>query len=88
MQNKTLSFLGRRRNWTIPYALFLAFFVLVPMTLIVYYAFTNQDGHFTFANIQKFWVHPEAMNTFIYSVVVALITTALCILIGNRRLIS
>lgn len=82
MQNKTLSFLGRRRNWTIPYALFLAFFVLVPMTLIVYYAFTNPEGNFTFANIQKFWVHPEAMNTFIYSVVVALITTILCILIG------
>jgi ABC-type spermidine/putrescine transport system, permease component I len=82
MQNKLFSFFGRRRNWAIPYALFLAFFVLVPMMLIVYYAFTNQDGQFTFANIQKFWIHPEAMNTFIYSVIVALITTVLCILIG------
>ncbi len=66
----------------IPYAMFLAFFVLAPMALIVYYAFTNPDGHFTFANIRKFWVHPEAVNTFLYSVVVALITTLLCIIIG------
>ena len=82
MQRKVLIFLGRRRNWTIPYVLFLAFFVLIPMALIVYYAFTNADGAFTFANIQKFWIHPEAMETFLYSVVVALITTILCILIG------
>ena len=82
MQRRVLIFLGRRRNWTIPYVLFLAFFVLIPMTLIVYYAFTNVDGAFTFANIQKFWIHPEAMETFLYSVVVALITTVLCILIG------
>jgi spermidine/putrescine transport system permease protein len=82
MQWKVISFIGRRRNWTIPYVLFLAVFVLVPMALIVYYAFTNTEGNFTRANFQKFWVHPEAMNTFIYSVVVALITTVLCILIG------
>jgi spermidine/putrescine transport system permease protein len=74
--------MGRRRNWALPYVLFLAFFVLIPMALIVFYAFTNSDGQFTFANIQKFWKHPEAMNTFIYSVVVAAITTVLCILIG------
>lgn len=82
MQRKVLSFIGRRRNWTIPYVLFLAFFVLVPMALIVFYAFTNTEGEFTFANIQKFWIHPEAMHTFLYSVVVAIITTILCIILG------
>lgn len=82
MQRKILSFIGRRRNWTIPYVLFLAFFVLVPMALIVFYAFTNPEGKFTLDNLHKFWEHPEAMNTFIYSVVVALITTILCILLG------
>jgi spermidine/putrescine transport system permease protein len=82
VQQKLLIFFGKRRNWTIPYVLFLAFFVLIPMTLIVYYAFTNAEGSFTFANIQKFWIHPEAMHTFLYSVVVALITTFLCIILG------
>jgi spermidine/putrescine transport system permease protein len=75
-------FFGRRRNWTIPYVLFLVFFVLLPMVLIVFYAFTNTEGKFTLSNIQKFWIHPEAMQTLLYSVVVALITTILCIFIG------
>ncbi|MBN2775151.1 MAG: ABC transporter permease [Prolixibacteraceae bacterium] len=76
------SFMGRRRNWTIPYALFLVLFVLLPLVIIVYYAFTNIDGKFTLDNIKKFWIHPEAMQVFLYSVVVAFITTILCILIG------
>jgi spermidine/putrescine transport system permease protein len=74
--------MGRRRNWSIPYILFLSFFVLVPLLLIVYYSFTNNDGQFTLANFSKFWKQPQAMNTFIYSVVIALITTVLCLLLG------
>lgn len=82
MQKKFLSFLGRRRNWSIPYALFLVFFVVVPLGLIVFYAFTNNEGQFSFSNFRKFWMQPEAMNTFIYSVGIALITTFLCLLLG------
>ena len=37
----------RRKNWTIPYALFLAVFVVMPLLLIVLYAFTDADGAFT-----------------------------------------
>ena len=33
----------RRRNWTIPYALFLAVFVVMPLLLIVLYAFTDKQ---------------------------------------------
>lgn len=82
MQKKFLSFLGRRRNWSIPYALFLVFFVVIPLGLIVFYAFTNNEGQFSFSNFRKFWMQPEAMNTFIYSVGIALITTFLCLLLG------
>lgn len=82
MKRQILYFLGRRRNWTIPYILFLAFFVIVPLVLIVFFAFTNNEGHFSFGNFRKFWMQPEALNTFIYSVGIALITTIVCILIG------
>ena len=34
----------RRRNWTVPYALFLLVFVIVPLLLIVLYAFTDDGG--------------------------------------------
>lgn len=68
MISKISAFFMRRKNWTIPYALFLAVFVVMPLLLIVLYAFTDADGAFTFANFRKFMVHPEAMNTFVYSI--------------------
>jgi spermidine/putrescine transport system permease protein len=46
------------------------------------YAFTNNEGDFSFTNFRKFWMQPEAMNTFIYSVGIALITTFLCLVLG------
>lgn len=82
MKGKIKSFLGRRRNWSIPYFLFLCFFVLIPLGLIVFYAFTNNEGAFSFTNFRKFWMQPEAMNTFIFSIGIALITTFLCLLLG------
>jgi spermidine/putrescine transport system permease protein len=82
VRKRVKSFIGRRRNWSIPYILFISFFVLVPMILVVYYAFTNNEGAISFANFRKFWMQPEAMNTFIYSVGIALLTTLLCLLLG------
>lgn len=82
MISKISAFFMRRRNWTIPYALFLAVFVVMPLLLIVLYAFTDADGAFTFANFRKFMVHPEAMNTFVYSIGIAIITTLACLILG------
>jgi spermidine/putrescine transport system permease protein len=82
VQRKFKSFVGRRRNWTIPYAVFLAVFVVIPMFLIAYYAFTNSEGHFTLTNFRRFWLQPEALDTFIYSIGVAVLTTLLCLLLG------
>ena len=82
MRSKISAFFMRRKNWTIPYALFLAVFVVMPLLLIVLYAFTDADGAFTFANFRKFMVHPEAMNTFVYSIGIAIITTLACLILG------
>jgi len=76
------TFAGKRRNWSIPYILFLAFFVLVPLLLILYYAFTNSSGKLTLEHFQHFWRQREAMHTFIFSIGVALITTIICLLVG------
>ena len=73
---------NRRANWAIPYALFLAVFVVLPLVLIVIYAFQDGEGRFTLENFVKFVEQPEAVNTFIYSIGIALITTILCILLG------
>jgi spermidine/putrescine transport system permease protein len=58
------------------------FFVLVPLALILLYAFTSETGGFSFVNFRKFMMHPEALKILIYSIGVALITTILCLLIG------
>jgi spermidine/putrescine transport system permease protein len=50
--------------------------------LIVFYAFTNSNGRFSLENFHKFWLQPEAMHTFVFSVGVALITTLICLLLG------
>ena len=73
---------NKRANWAIPYAIFLAIFVALPLVLIVVYAFKNGEGEFSLANFVKFVEQPEAVNTFIYSIGIALITTILCILLG------
>ena len=73
---------NKRANWAIPYAIFLAMFVALPLVLIVVYAFQNGDGNFSLENFVKFVEQPEAVNTFIYSIGIALITTILCILLG------
>ena len=72
----------KRRNWSLPYALFLLVFVVIPLLLIFLYAFTDEEGAFTMANFSKFLMHPEAMNTFIYSIGIAIITTIVCLVLG------
>ena len=72
----------KRRNWSLPYALFLLVFVVIPLLLIFLYAFTDEEGTFTMGNFRKFLMHPEAMNTFIYSIGIAIITTIVCLVLG------
>ena len=80
--NSLVKLFSRRRTWSIPYAIFLAIFVVVPLILVMVYAFQTNDGGFSLANFEKFINQPEAANTFIYSIGIALITTIICIILG------
>ena len=73
---------SRRRNLALPYAIFLGIMVVVPMLLIIIYAFMDKDGGFSLENFERFINQPEAANTFIYSIGIALITTIICIVLG------
>ena len=75
-------FLSSRKSWTLPYLIFAFFFVVLPLFLIVYFAFTDESGQLSLVNFRKFMAHPEAINTFIYSIGIAIINTVLCILLG------
>ena len=72
-----LRFFLKRSTWSIPYAIFLLLFVVLPLLLIFLYAFQDADGNFTLANFSKFISSPEAANTFVYSIGIAIITTVL-----------
>ncbi len=80
--NSLVKFFSRRRTWSIPYAIFLAIFVVIPLVLIMVYAFQGNDGGFSLENFRKFINQPEAANTFIYSIGIALITTIICVILG------
>lgn len=71
-----------RRTWAWPYVLFLVLFVVLPLILIFVYAFTDPQGHFTIKNFIQFFNTSEAVNTFIYSLAIALLTTLICLLLG------
>ena len=44
-----------RRQLCIPYALFLICFVVLPLMVILYYAFTDGSGQFTWENLIHFF---------------------------------
>ena len=77
-----IKFFSRRRSWSLPYILFMAVFVVMPLVLIMIYAFQSKDGSFSMENFHRFINQPEAANTFIYSIGIALITTIICLVLG------
>jgi spermidine/putrescine transport system permease protein len=57
-------------------------FVVAPLLVIIYYAFTNGEGRFTVANLQGFFTDPNTIGTLLYSFLLAIVTTIVCLLIA------
>ena len=72
----------QRKQLCIPYVAFLILFVIAPLLVIFYYAFTNGEGQFTLANFVGFFTDANTIGTLCYSLVVALTTTVVCLLIA------
>lgn len=68
-----------RKSLGIPYALFLLLFVVAPLIVLMYYAFTNGQGQFTFSNLTGFFSNPNTLGTLFYSFGVAVVTTVVCL---------
>ena len=71
-----------RKQLCIPYGLFLALFVVFPLLLVVYYAFTDANGAISFANFVSFFTDTTKLSTLVISILVALAVTAICLLIA------
>jgi len=72
----------KRSHWSIPYVVFMAIFVVLPLLLILVYAFQDGSGHFTLSNITRFFSDSDALGTFAVSIEVAIENTLICILLG------
>ena len=80
LKSRSLRF--QRKHLSIPYALFLLGFVIIPVFVIIYYAFTNSEGHFSFENLVSFFQDGTKLNSLAISFVYGFANTAICLLIG------
>lgn len=72
----------QRRHLVLPYAIFLIAFVIVPLLVLVYYAFTDGSGQPTLANAIAFFTNPNAIGTLVYSLAIAGTTTLVSLLLA------
>ena len=79
-----------------PYSVWAALFIVVPLLFVAYYAFTDNDFQFTFANITRFFTATSSVADesgtarevhtylliFMRSLKLAVISTIICLLMG------
>lgn len=71
------------RKWlSVPYALFMILFVVIPLFLIIGYAFTDEAGTFTLKNLTEFFGSSAHISTVLVSFLIGAGNTILCLLIG------
>lgn len=76
----------KRKYLAIPYFIFLILFVLIPILIILVYAFTktNEAGQlvFSFDSLVEFFSSPTKLNVLVVSLFIGIINTILCLAIG------
>lgn len=71
-----------RKHFSLPYIVFLFLFVILPLLVVCYYAFTDGQGEWTAANFISFFTNARTVGTLLYSILVALTTTVVCLLLS------
>ena len=74
---RKLSFLERFA--TVPHVVWSVLFIVGPLLFVLWYAFTDTKGEFTFSNISLL---SSYSHIFVLSICFALVATAICLLIG------
>ncbi len=71
-----------KKVFSIPYILFLLLFVVIPLVLILVNAFLDSDNNLTLENFKVFFTSRANLIVLGNSLLVGIITTAFCLLIG------
>lgn len=69
----------RTRLLSAPYTVWVTVFIVVPMLLVVWFAFTDRTGQFTLENILSVG---QYSNVFLRSIWLGAVATAVCLLLG------
>mgnify|MGYP003483667271 CR=1 FL=1 len=77
-KNKAFS----RKILALPYTVFMILFVVVPLVLIIAYAFTDESGRITFDNFRTFFSGGHNINTLMFSIFIGFLNTAICLFLG------
>ena len=90
-QNKTQPHFSRKLL-AIPYGLFLAIFVVIPLLIILYYAFVNDEGKLTLEYVRMFFnesgegflgfFRSYTFKTIMQSLFISVMSTLICLLIA------
>lgn len=72
----------KRKYLSIPYAVFLVLFVVIPILLIVWYAFTDSNGMPSFEAAISFFTTPTKWSVLLISLFLGIQTTIICLLLG------
>ena len=76
MKNKQTAL---QRLASAPYLVWAAVFVVVPLAVVAYFAFTDKAGAFTLQNIAKIG---EQVDTFVLSILLGAVATVICLLVS------
>ena len=67
------------RKLAVPYLIWMVLFTIVPLMIVIYYAFTDGEGHFTIANLMSVSGYG---SVFARSLLLALIATVICLILA------
>ena len=62
-----------------PFALWMSIFTVVPMAIVVWFAFTDETGAFTMANIAQIW---QYAGTYVDSIWMGALATVICLVLA------
>lgn len=69
----------KSRTAATPFALWMSIFTVVPMAIVVWFAFTDESGAFTLANIAEIW---QYAGTYVDSIWMGALATVICLVLA------
>lgn len=67
------------KMFSVPYLVWMVIFILVPLLMVVYFAFTNDNGEFTIQHVSEVG---QYTNIFIRSIWLSVIATVICLVVA------